>query len=407
MSVLKLQDRTPKVLTLTALNAVKQGALDQSRVAGLTHQFYRYPARFSPAFVSSAIECFSSPGDVVLDPYMGGGTTIVEAFARGRVGIGNDLNSLAVFITRAKTTQLSDSEKQVVVEWISKEIPALSYHTVTDEVADLVCPLRTRNLNLPRARPVKKLLALALLSLRSLPSTATQNFVRCVLLNVAQWALNNRKAAPTLPMVREKIKKSAFEMLDGLTEMSAAISQQGFSPSAPQLIHGTAADLPHSQPFSDGCKANLVVTSPPYPGIHILYHRWQVDGRKETPAPYWIADCKDGKGTSFYNFADRSPEGMENYFEESLRTLNSIRKVMAHGAIIAQMIAFSKPRNQLPRYLRNMELAGFEEIRELQDEGNERAFKRIWRPVPSRKWYANLKGNTCSSREVVLLHRAL
>ena len=406
MSVLKHQNRTPKVLTLSALNAVKRGALDQSRVVGLTHRFYRYPARFSPTFVSSTIECFSSPGDVVLDPYMGGGTTVVEAFARGRIGIGSDLNSLAVFVARAKTTQLNNLERRIVIDWVSNEIPTLSYHTVTDEVAELVCPLRTRNLNLPRARPVKKLLALALLSLKSLPSDATQNFVRCVLLNVAQWALNNRKSAPTLAMVREKIVKSAFEMLNGLTELSEITQRHKSSPTPPILIHGTAADLPKFHPFHDGRKANLVVTSPPYPGIHILYHRWQVDGRKETPAPYWIADCKDGKGSSFYNFSDRGPEAMEDYFAESLSTLNAIRKVMASGAVIVQMVAFSNPKNQLPRYLRNMELAGFEEIRELHDDGRERPFKRIWRPVPSRKWYANLKGNTCSSREVVLLHHA-
>lgn len=245
-----------------------------------------------------------------------------------------------------------------------------------------------------------------MLSLRSLPTTGTQDFVRCVLLNVAQWALNNRKVAPTLPMVRSKIIKSALDMLTGLEAVSTAIKESSFAEKQPLLIHGTAADLSQCNPFSQGVKANLVVTSPPYPGIHILYHRWQVDGRKETPASYWIANCYDGKGTSFYNFADRKPEAIGDYFDESLRTLCAIRKVMAPGAVMAQMIAFSQPRSQLARYLRNMKLAGFEEIRELQNGADERKFRRIWRSVPGRAWYASLKGNTCSSREVVLLHSA-
>jgi hypothetical protein len=38
----------------------------------------------------------------------------------------------------------------------------------------------------------------------------------------------------------------------------------------------------------------LVLTSPPYPGVHVLYHRWQVDGRKETPLPFMIAGKLDG-----------------------------------------------------------------------------------------------------------------
>ncbi|UCE74376.1 MAG: site-specific DNA-methyltransferase [Methanomassiliicoccales archaeon] len=61
-----------------------------------------YPARFSPAFASTAIELFSNPGDIVLDPYMGGGTTIVEAMVAGRRAIGADLNSLFKFLIKVK-----------------------------------------------------------------------------------------------------------------------------------------------------------------------------------------------------------------------------------------------------------------------------------------------------------------
>ena len=50
-------------------------------VVGYTHNFYRYPARFSPLFARATIEAFSRSGDVVLDPFMGGATTLVEARA--------------------------------------------------------------------------------------------------------------------------------------------------------------------------------------------------------------------------------------------------------------------------------------------------------------------------------------
>ena len=50
-------------------------------VSGLTHDFYRYPARFSPLFARSAIELFTEPGDTVLDPFAGSGTSLVEALA--------------------------------------------------------------------------------------------------------------------------------------------------------------------------------------------------------------------------------------------------------------------------------------------------------------------------------------
>src|SRR5947207_12134724 len=95
----------------------------------------------------------------------------------------------------------------------------------------------------------------------------------------------------------------------------------------PVLITDSAARLEHHEPFVRGEKAKLVVTSPPYPGIHMLYHRWQVDGRRETPAPYWLAGCDDGHTASFYNFAYRSENAADKYFAESLRTLTAIRRV--------------------------------------------------------------------------------
>jgi hypothetical protein len=70
----------------------------QEPVSGLTHNFYKYPARFSPSFVRQVILSFSSPGDLVFDPFMGGGTTLVEARALGRRAAGPDISSLDVFL---------------------------------------------------------------------------------------------------------------------------------------------------------------------------------------------------------------------------------------------------------------------------------------------------------------------
>src|SRR4051812_40922043 len=79
---------------------------DRNIVSGLTHSVYRYPARFSPVFARAAIETFTQPGDTVLDPFMGGSTSLVEALALGRNAVGTDLNQLAVFLTRVKTLWL-------------------------------------------------------------------------------------------------------------------------------------------------------------------------------------------------------------------------------------------------------------------------------------------------------------
>ena len=45
---------------------------------------------------------FTEPGDIVLDPFSGRGTTTVQAMSQGRIGIGNDLNELAYILTKGK-----------------------------------------------------------------------------------------------------------------------------------------------------------------------------------------------------------------------------------------------------------------------------------------------------------------
>ena len=91
-----------------------------------------------------------------------------------------------------------------------------------------------------------------------------------------------------------------------------------------------------------------------YPGVHVLYHRWQVQGRRETPAPYWIANIVDGNGASYYTFGDRHRAELDSYYDQALAAFSSIARISDANTIIVQMIAFSEPSWQLPRYLETM-----------------------------------------------------
>ena len=79
---------------------------DQSKVRGSTHRFYTYPAGFSPVFVEAAIQSLSK-NDLILDPFMGGGTTLIEALRAERKVVGIDLNPMATFVAKVKTAKLS------------------------------------------------------------------------------------------------------------------------------------------------------------------------------------------------------------------------------------------------------------------------------------------------------------
>ncbi len=381
-----------------AFATLAEAAKDRTPVAGWTHNFYRYPARFSPRFAAAAIALFSKPGGLILDPYMGGGTAVVEGAVAGRRVVGNDLNSLAAFIVKVKVTSLEADEAAAIRRWFKKEVPGFNYYLPSDQLSEFVDPQKTRNLSLVRARFIKKVVAAALASIAELPTLNAQDFARCVILRVGQWALDGRKRHTPLCDFRSRLAVIGDEMLESLAVFTKEARRAGGQAT---VLNGDAADLAEAPLFQDKKhRASLVVTSPPYPGVHVLYHRWQVDGRRETPAPYWIARCNDGEGASFYNFGDRRETAADTYFRRSLLTLQAIRSVMRDGSFIVQMVAFNRPDEQLPRYLANMQTAGFGEV----SVGGE---ARIWRQVPNRKWHATLRGQTHSANEVVLVHRAV
>ncbi len=83
------------------------------RWAAPQHYTCSYMAMFPPALPHYFIRRFTQIGDVVLDPFSGRGTTAVEAMAQGRIGIGNDLNDLAVVLTKGK---LANPDLESVLE---------------------------------------------------------------------------------------------------------------------------------------------------------------------------------------------------------------------------------------------------------------------------------------------------
>ena len=66
------------------------------------HALCPYFAMFPPAFAQGYIEAFTSPGDLVLDPFCGRGTTLLETLLLGRSAVALDVNPVAVCVTGAK-----------------------------------------------------------------------------------------------------------------------------------------------------------------------------------------------------------------------------------------------------------------------------------------------------------------
>jgi hypothetical protein len=377
-------------------------ARDKGRVSGLTHKFYRYPARFSPQFVRTAIEQFTSPGDLVFDPFMGGGTTLVEAVALGRHAIGSDISSLAAFVSEAKTLILLDDEIQCIESWASSLDEIINIHLPSIASKDYAEAGYHKHLDSSLTWRLRKAMEQALTTAMNLPTKRVETFARCVVLRTGQWALDGRKKLPNVNQFREAMRLHATEMLKGAQELRSAVrSYAAFAPTA-MCLNQSIVGLDEQNPC-DGVSPKLVLTSPPYPGVHVLYHRWQVDGRKETAAPFWIANKLDGSGAAYYTLGDRHAKDSWTYFEGLRSALTSVARICNEDTTIVQVVAFSDTAKQLPRYLEVAEEAGFSELSTPFVSGNDDG--RLWRTIPNRKWHAGQLGDIPASQEVVLFHR--
>lgn len=73
----------------------------------MTHGIHKYPARMIPQIADTLIRNFSNEGDLVVDPFTGSGTVITEAILNNRKALGNDLNPLAILLSKVRNTPIS------------------------------------------------------------------------------------------------------------------------------------------------------------------------------------------------------------------------------------------------------------------------------------------------------------
>ncbi len=72
-----------------------------------SHNFHSFPAKFPPQLPKMFIDELTEPNEIVLDPMVGSGTTIVEAYLANRKGIGLDIDPLSLKISKIKTTPVN------------------------------------------------------------------------------------------------------------------------------------------------------------------------------------------------------------------------------------------------------------------------------------------------------------
>jgi hypothetical protein len=378
------------VLAVSTAASLEHPYRSKARVGGLTHGLYRYPARFSPELAAAAIEAFTRPGEIVLDPFMGGGTSAIESLVRGRHFVGFDINPIAMLLTQVKTAPLTKAELTELEDW------TLATSNPAPPEADDV---RLRNAPAELVRLLSPLLGTA----ARLRSPRARLAARALLMDVAQWAVDGRQTHIPADALPSALVQSCEGLRTGLDELAELARTNGVRRSdfarRRMLRLGPAQSIARSRPLNRlAGRVKLVVTSPPYPGVHVLYHRWQVRGRAETPMAYWLAGANDGLGPKHYTMGGRSSLGEGVYFDSIRETWLSVRRLLRSDALVMQLVAFSDAETQLPRYLETMIAAGYARRADLEPEG--------WRDVPNRRWYYRVQPGRGSARERLLVHEA-
>jgi len=99
---------------------------DKSKIVSSTNRlFNKYPTRYISAVPRFAILKYSRPGDIVLDPFCGSGTTAIEAMLQGRNALSIDIDPFARLLIKVKTTRYS-AEDIAFLDGVVENIRAAS-----------------------------------------------------------------------------------------------------------------------------------------------------------------------------------------------------------------------------------------------------------------------------------------
>ena len=247
--------RGDEVLSAKLSLAFKVQTSDTDLPVQGVHGIHPYPARLHPAWVRGIIEMID-PGALVLDPFCGSGTTLVEASLAGHRSFGSDLNAIALRIARHRTSRKS----QVFLESYARA--AARIHDEAAHRRDTPFGALAKG---ERRYPPHVLTQL--INLRAAIETERHSELREALLLTMSPLLTkfaSRKGRPA-PNVNRRAIRDHFLRRAELTTDSWA----DYAETLPQSLPDPDVELADAreQPWPSH-RADVVITSPPYPGVY-------------------------------------------------------------------------------------------------------------------------------------------
>src|SRR3990170_825547 len=85
------------------------------------HSLHPYLGKFIPQLVEVFLERYFSPGDCIYDPFVGSGTTLIEANVFGADALGCDISAFNCLLSRMKTSRYSLGELELALRGAVEE----------------------------------------------------------------------------------------------------------------------------------------------------------------------------------------------------------------------------------------------------------------------------------------------
>ncbi|MBU2476692.1 site-specific DNA-methyltransferase [Candidatus Micrarchaeota archaeon] len=274
----------------------------------LTHNFHPFPAKFIPQIPNKLINNLSSESDVVLDPFCGSGTSLVEATILGRNAIGVDINPVSCLISEVKTTKLNLGDVEEINDLL-KELKE-EKNGITKKIT--IDPPEIPNINHWFQKNVIIEIQVIFSLIKKLNSRNAQNFCKCAM-SAILLKHSNQKGETTYSSTNKNIISGAiFYSFDSKVKSMMKRMDEYSKERKNVNVKVFLDDSRYLKKVKE--TVQLVVTSPPYPNAfdYYLYHRHRL---------YWLGfDPKEVKAKeigSHLNY-QRNGKGILD-FEEDMK----------------------------------------------------------------------------------------
>ena len=242
----------------------------------LTHNIHRYSGKFIPQIAARAISLLTRPRELVVDPYCGSGTTLVESALLGRRAIGVDLNPLAVLIARVKTTPIPKATSDGLVRTLGNALAMDGVDSRFPLFGNTPGKMVSRVEQDPRfdhewyrkwfqPHVLRELLVIDL-AIRKVDDEALRDVARVAFSNILRRSSNAHSGYPNVMFDKNAPEKGSpiqpfLKTLKRNVEMIALLSTMNALWSDVRMVHGNAIALPMEDSTVDA-----VISHPPYVG---------------------------------------------------------------------------------------------------------------------------------------------